>query len=129
MVEFLHFRRWKKRNRSNFYWVMLLMYTIWEYCTNSALDIVWNMIMKLENMIWKLIYFLSKIYIKKILKTIKQIKTWYSSSGNFSSLIFLNCNSFSCLIFWVKMSCYPQAQKYPRGQNVLILPNCILLLL
>ena len=25
------FRRWEKRNKIDFYWVMLLMYTIWEY--------------------------------------------------------------------------------------------------
>ena len=31
MVEFLHVRRRKERNRSDFYWAMLLMYTIWEY--------------------------------------------------------------------------------------------------
>ena len=35
-------------------------------------------------------------------------------------------NNFSCLIFQPKMSQYSQAQKHSRGQNVLILPICIL---
>ena len=38
MVEFLHARRWEKRNRIDFYWVMLLVYTFSEYFS------VWNLL-------------------------------------------------------------------------------------
>ena len=31
MVEFLRVRRWEKKNRTNIYWVMLLIYTIWAF--------------------------------------------------------------------------------------------------
>ena len=31
MAEFSHVSRWEKRNRTNFYWVVFLMYTIWKY--------------------------------------------------------------------------------------------------
>ena len=37
--EFLHVRRWEKRNLINFYWVMFLMYTIWKYWNILPLDI------------------------------------------------------------------------------------------
>ena len=30
-LKFLHDRRWEKKNRTDFYWVMLLMYTVWKY--------------------------------------------------------------------------------------------------
>ena len=40
MVEYFHFRRREKRSRADFYWVMLLMYTIWEYWSIWTLDIV-----------------------------------------------------------------------------------------
>ena len=40
----------------------------------------------------------------------------------------MNCDNFSCLIYDPEMSQNPQAQKYPRGQNVSILPSCILLM-
>ena len=39
MLEFLHVGRWGKRNRTDFYWVMLLMYTISEYRNIFPLDI------------------------------------------------------------------------------------------
>ena len=38
MVEFLHVRKWEKGNRTNFYWVMLLMYTILEYLDILTLE-------------------------------------------------------------------------------------------
>ena len=31
MVGLVHVTRWEKRNRMDFYWKMLLIYTIWEY--------------------------------------------------------------------------------------------------
>ena len=38
MVEFLHVRKWEKGNRTNFYWIMLLMYTILEYLDILTLE-------------------------------------------------------------------------------------------
>ena len=43
--------------------------------------------------------------------------------------MFTNFEKFSCLIFEPKICSNPQVQKYSRGQNVLIPPNCILLLI
>ena len=43
--------------------------------------------------------------------------------------MFMNFEKFSCLIFEPKICSNPQVQKYSRGQNVLIPPNCILLLI
>ena len=40
MVEFSFVTRREKRNRTNFYWVMLSMYTIWEYWDVLPPDIV-----------------------------------------------------------------------------------------
>ena len=85
MVEFLHVRRWEKRNRANFYWVMLLLYTIWKYWNilPERLDIVKKYLwisshFDTESFTWKLdIVFLSdfwdncpKIYIIKHLNNL-----------------------------------------------------------
>ena len=46
MVEFLHVRRWEKRNRTNFYWVMLqCVYNliVLKHFDTQTLDIVQNL--------------------------------------------------------------------------------------
>ena len=43
--------------------------------------------------------------------------------------MFMNFEKFSCMIFGPKICSYPSVQKYSRWQNVLIPPNCILLLI
>ena len=40
MGELLLIRRWEKINKTNFYWIMLLMHTVWEYLNILPLDIV-----------------------------------------------------------------------------------------
>ena len=63
MVEFLHVRRWEKIIRTDFYWVKLLMYTIWKY---------WIILLKrllAKNLCEYLAFWQRKLY----------MKTWYSS--------------------------------------------------
>ena len=68
MVEFLHGRRWEKRNRNDFDWVMLLIYTIWKY---------WDILSQRLYIVQKLLrHFPIKIYIRKYLK---QSSTCYNS--------------------------------------------------
>ena len=54
MMEFLYARRWEKRNKIKFYWVMLLIYTNWEY-KDILTDLIFGA-------------FCFKIYIKRYLK-------------------------------------------------------------
>ena len=99
MVEFLRVRRWEKRNRINFYWVMPLMYTIWKYrdifVSKSyawRLDIVQNVL---------------RHFPSKYRKYVKQFITCYNSSR---------------LILSPKCPNTRKSKNIPGGKNVLIPP-------
>ena len=71
MVEFWHVRRSEKRNRTDFYWVMLLMYTVWKYLNIFTIKTWYSFSYLIFGV------FCLKIYIKKYLKVICATKLFF----------------------------------------------------
>ena len=121
---------WEKRNRTDFYWVMLLMYTIWEY---------WNLCQQFKNFCEQFHFFFFSGFGTNIFKTIcssilcvcvcvcvcvciyiyiyiyiANIRTLYIKLD-----IFMNFINIAPLIFWAwNVLILPSPKVFQRGRYV-----------